>query len=228
MITVFTTCFGRPEMFEKFCKHFASLEPTPNIIVAGANDDPCHAIAKEFQNVVYFPHEQNLPLGQKNNAACKFASRFESDYLIYVGDDNFMSQSMWDYYNRFEGDFLGLSDLYFYDGDKMYYFMGYTKPLRASKGIDRTGEPLGPFKLVKTEILKSVGFEPWDNTTTRATDWSFWNTVKRIVPNPTVVRMSETGGGALDYKSSVGLTKLSTIPNTCLVEAKPILREVGL
>jgi hypothetical protein len=211
-----------------FLNNIAKLEPTPTVIVAGGSEDPCHAIAKEFQNVVYFPHEQNLPLGQKNNAACKFAARFESDYLMYVGDDNFMSQTTWDYYNQFQGDFLGLSDLYFYDGDKMYYFMGYTRPRNASKGIDRTGEPLGPFKLIKTDLLKQVGFEPWDNTTTRATDWSFWQTIKRIVPSPTVVRMSETGGVALDYKTEVGLTKLSTIPNTYLVEAKPILEQMWL
>jgi len=218
MITVFTTCYNRPEVFKLFCDNMASLNPVPPVLVVGSKDDPCAAVAKGYNNVLYVAYEHNLPLGQKNNYACMMAGKYlfadDDEYLLYMGDDNFMSQTMWDYYNKFEGDVLAIKDLYFFDSEnsQAYYWHGYRKEYAKKLG-DRTDEPLGPCKLMKAAVLRGCNFRPWKDGNTYTTDYDMWKTVKSLTKDIHVVTMAETGGIALDYKTKQNLTSLHKIPD---------------
>jgi hypothetical protein len=213
MITVFTGVHKRPDIFELFCKNFTELENPPEIIVGGDKNDPCEAVAAKY-GIEYMYPSCNLPLGRKNNDIMEYVCERSgaNDYVLYMGSDNLMSQTMWDYYTDFDGDILALLDYYFVKiGDlSAYYWGGYVGK--------RAGEPIGAAKLMRVGMLADVSYRPWVDGNTRSTDFDMWNSIVPVAGRIDLVKMSETGGISLDIKSPVGLTKIETIQNTKRVD----------
>jgi hypothetical protein len=204
-IAIITACWKRPETFRAFLLHSMQLEPAPvAILCAGSPDDECADIAAEFGI-----HYQQVPnvMSHKWNHAVGMASGTKATHYLFMGSDDFMDHRMWDYYQRYTGDHLGLKDLYFYNEPTKAtaYWPGYL--------TKRRGEPIGAAKLVRREVLEALGWAPF------STDPARWNSLDRDMHQAVinlgvkqdVVTMRDTGGICLDVKGTGGLTTWQTI-----------------
>jgi len=196
MITVCTAVYGRPEIFRLFLECFARLQPSPVIYVAGSPDDPCAEIAKLYPNCRYLNTYVNRPLGQKFNYV--FQRAFESsfaEYFMVMGSDDLMDQPMWDYYNRFTGDYLGLSDYWFHNmgTEVSMYWPGY----RGS----RIGEPIGAARMISRRVMFALGGQPFSDHNDRI-DHDFHHKTIGTGASLVSVKCADTGGMSVDLKTS--------------------------
>jgi hypothetical protein len=152
-VAIITACWKRPEVFRLFCQWVAQLKPRPQVVCAGSPRDGCEAIAREH-GLTYeqVPNE----MARKWNHAVGMAQQTDATHFLFMGADDFMDQAMWDYYQRFEGEHLGLLDLLFYDrpSGRAAYWPGYSNR--------RTGEPIGACKLVRRDVLEKLHWAPFD------------------------------------------------------------------
>lgn len=197
MITVCTAVYGRPRVFEVFCKNYSTLSPRPHVVVCGAFNDPCHVIALRY-GFTYLPTEVNRPLGQKFNYL--FATtweKFPSDYYMVMGSDDLMDQVMWDYYQQFTGHYLGLRDYWFVNMEdlKCMYWRGYPE------GSKREYEPIGAARMIMHDVLTELRGEPFSDHNDRI-DYDWHNKVMNTGALFKPVLCAETGGISIDMKTA--------------------------
>lgn len=201
-IAIITACWKRPEVFRLFCQWVAQLKPRPEVVCAGSPRDGCEAIAREH-GLIYeqVPNE----MARKWNHAVGMAQGINASHFLLMGADDFMDQRMWDYYQRFEGEHLGLLDLLFYDrpSARAAYWPGYSNR--------RTGEPIGACKLVRHDVLEKLNWAPFDPRRPGSDEYAMHHAMLKMGIPLTTVRMEQTGGLAFDVKDSGSLTAWRTV-----------------
>jgi len=215
-ITVLTGVYKRQSVFRLYAMNMTQLKPRPHVIVAGDPGDPCEAIAKEFGlQYLYVP---NRPLGKKHNDLVELACKcYPSEYFLFMGMDNLISQSMWDYYVQYRGTHLALLDYWFHNlyNKQTIYWAGYLKP--------RKYEPIGAGKLVHIDALRVVDFRPFiDSGGPNESDFH-----RKMLNNyvPMDLRYTDKiGGMSIDLKTPENLTRWKVWNNARLEPYEEIIK----
>jgi hypothetical protein len=207
-IIVSTLCWKRPEIFEMFCKNMSRLNPKPHVVCAGSPGDECEHIAKKYG--VEYTQWDNSKMGQKANRSALLA-KGKCEYILLTGDDDIISQSMWEYYNRFTGEVLALSDLYFFDitTQRLLYWGGYDNSNKA-----RIGEPIGAYKMIRADVMDKMNWLPFSEKAYQPGEHVTHAQLIKLGINQTIVKMEETGGIAVDVKSKQNLNPIKQWPNS--------------
>ena len=202
-VVIITACWQRPAVFRFFCQWYTQLQPRPVIVCAGSPGDCCEEIASEF-GVVYEQVENVM--GPKWNHACQMASKVRARYYLFMGSDDVMDRGMWSFYQEFNGQHLGLLDLFFYEraSRSMAYWPGY-------KDARRKGEPIGACKLVSREVMDALQWAPFPDDRPNALDFDMHNRILALGVQPTVLPMGQAGGIAVDVKDAGSLTAFGRI-----------------
>lgn len=215
-ITISTLVWKRPEVFEMFCKNMTGLNPKPQIVVAGSEGDQCEDIAKKY-GCIYFK-TQNRLLGKKANESVLRALDTECDYIMLTGSDDLISQSQWDFYCKYKGEYLGLLDYYFFnlpDG-RMIHWGGY-------KFKPRIGEPIGAGKLIRKDIAAKFEGVFFNEKSLQPDEHDTHKKALEMGVKMDLFTCSETGGIGIDIKGQGNLTKFSLWNNARYVVAPEIL-----
>lgn len=216
-ITICTAVWKRPEIFRIWLDCWLSLNPKPQIVVAGSPNDLCHDIAMEHG--CSYIESSNTPVGNKWNNAHWLASQIpglmwpdNKSYFLTTGSDDVMDQRMWDYFCNFQGERLTLADLYFYDTEskKVLYWAGYEK-----KGA-YFGYPIGAHQLTRFDVMQKMDFKPFDDKT-MAHEHHTERKLKALGIKSLVVPMELTGGIAVDIKSKGSYSEFKEYKNSKLI-----------
>lgn len=213
-ITVSTLVWGRPKIFEMFCKNMRSLVPSPHIVVAGSPNDECEDLAKEYG--CEYIQTQNKELSRKANDSVELA-RGNCDYVLLMGSDDLMSQKMYDYYLRYDGCHLGLLDYYFYNilSGEMIYWGGYDD--------HRKGCPIGAGKLIRKDVLEHFNYRPFNDRILRPSENGAHTRFLQAGVPMDLKHIADVGGVSVDIKSEKNNTTFRLWPNSQFVDPKKIL-----
>jgi len=217
MITVLTGVHDRADAFKLFCKNFYNLKPRPNVCIGGEEGNVCEKIARDY-GFTYF-YLKNRPLGKKINDVTQLACESApTEYYFYTGMDDLVSQTMWNYYNKFKGQRLCLLDYYFYSIKlkKLIYWAGY-------KGR-RQFQPIGAGELLSHRALASVGFRPLIDASFR---WSESQLHQRMIENfiqTELMTVDAMGGIAVDLKDGKNANNFSLWTNSKIVPYSELVR----
>lgn len=201
-VTISTLCWKRPDVFEMFCRNITSLNPRPQIVVAGSEGDQCEAIAKKY-GCIYF-QTQNKLLGKKANESVKKALETDCDYIMLTGSDDLISQSQWEYYCKYKGEYLGLLDYYFFnipDG-RMIYWAGY-------KFKPRIGEPIGAGKLIKKDVAQLMEGLLFSEKSLQPDEHDTHKKAIEMGVKMDLVTCKETKGIGIDIKGEGSITRFA-------------------
>lgn len=210
-ITLIVPVWRRPKILKQFLENHYHLTPRPLIILAGSSDDGCEEIAKEYDNVKYI-QRPNLPCGRKTNDGCQEA-KGTGIYYLMTGSDDFITQSLWDFYQNFTGDHLGLSDLYFYNlpTKELRYWSGY--PANGKK----YGNPIGACHMVSARLMDAMNYRPYDDNGRHPREHDVIAKIKALGVEMNTMRMEDVGGICVDVKNEDSITKWANWPQTRLV-----------
>ena len=210
-IVICSPVWKRPEVFEKWVRCMQSLNPRPEIVVAGSPNDECEDIA--FRYGVHYVEMPNKPVGAKWNEAHQHAfhvfGKDFGDYYLTTGSDDVMSQGMWDFYCDFKGERLVLTDLFFYElpTRKAIYWKGY------KQGAKYHGYPIGASQLHSQQTMIKLDWKPFDPTK-MAHEHDTENKCRALGIETTYVQMQDTGGFSVDLKSKGSYSPFANWPNT--------------
>lgn len=219
-IIVSTLCWKRPHIFEMFCKNMSRLIPKPHVVCAGSPGDECEEIAKKY-GVEYIQWD-NRKMGQKANRSAMLA-KGKCEYVLLTGDDDIISQSMWEYYNNFTGEVLALLDMYFFDikTQRLLYWGGYDSK-------ERKGEPIGAYKMIRADVMDKMNWLPFSEKAYQPGEHVTHAQLKYLGINQTIVKMEETGGIAVDVKSTINLNPIKQWPNSQYISLEIIQKNTDI
>lgn len=209
-IKIVTFCQGRLPILKIFCENLSRLEPKPDVIICGSPDDGgCQQIVEKY-GFQYVSHE-NLPCGLKANYCCEQAKGDYTHYMI-TGSDDLISQRIWSFYQTYQGDYAGLSDLYFYSTvlRKLIYWRGY-KLKHANHGY-----PIGSCMLIAHSVMEKVNFRPYRDKSQWPEEHDLHRSIREFA-TVDLFPMSEVGI-SVDLKGG-GITPFHLFPNS---EYRPI------
>lgn len=209
MITVLTGVHKRAEVFKLFCRNFYNLNPRPRVVVAGEPNDPCEAIARAHGFTYYY--SVNFPLGRKINDVTEFAAQKPTEFYLYMGMDDLMSQKMWDFYNSFHGERLALSDYYFYNvhTGQALKWNGY--------GSNRKNYPIGAGDLISHSSLEKCRFRPLVDSSRRWSEFQTHKTMNQHGVKTTLMKIEDVGGLSLDLKTGDNVNKFTVWANSKII-----------
>lgn len=211
-ITVVTGVWKRPEVFEMFAKGIKNLGVDVKVIVSGSEGQRSKKMVE--RHGFKYIETSNYPLSNKMNHAAKAAKG--SDYVICMGSDDVISTELMQEYLIYmeQGyDFIGLTDLYFYDtvSDKAIYWGGY---------IDkRKGSTIGAGCVISNGLMNKWGWKPWKMGLNKGLDSSMQ---PRISGKVAKISLKERGLFALDIKSETNITPFALWQNTSYIDAQII------
>lgn len=156
-ITFITAVWQRPEICKLFNYRFKELKKDfdVSLVVAGSEKHSKNYIPSQD----IYVQVPNKPLIDKWNAATKAASTLNPDYLMLLGSDDLIGNSLiYKYHEPMSKgiDYIYLLDFYFYDvvSKKALYWGGYN--------ADRNrGHALGAGRCFSKSLMNKVGWAPW-------------------------------------------------------------------
>ena len=113
----------------------------------------------------YYVEHPNKPLGAKFNAGIKAAEDMRPDYVMVMGSDMVVRDSIFaDLPLRFGHPFVGVYDMHIYDvpTGTAYYWPGYAGR--------REGEVIGPCRFYSSRLLDSFSWSPYPASQNRDLD----------------------------------------------------------
>lgn len=199
-IVIITLCFGRRNVLKAFLDNHYALMPRPTICIAGSPGDDCEDLIKLYDNCIYI-QRPNLPMGFKANECC-VAAKGMGKYYFLTGSDDLITQSLWDRYNRFEGEHLGLKDLYFYNlpTGELLFWSGY--PIGRKYDL-----PSGACNMVSADVMEQMGYRPYLDTGKYPREHDVKASMDRLGIKTHLETMAEMGGIAVDLKNEMSITK---------------------
>jgi len=152
-IGIKTMMWKRPQVFEIYAAGIKRLMDNFGVMpfIVGSEGDVSRKMC--YKHGFNYIEYHNTPLGAKANAAMKAMEGHNLDYVINLGSDDLISDSLMELYIKYmkEGyDFIGIKDLYFYDciGKRLIYWDGYK-----SGNPDRRGESVGVGRVLSSSLL---------------------------------------------------------------------------
>ena len=151
------------------------------------------------QNNIKHIYQQNEPVSEKFNTACRYAQTQNVDYVVIIGSDDIVSTDtmnrLWDEMDT-GYDVIGITNVYFYAATGPH--MGQMLQLKGTR-------MLGTCKCVNKRVLDKIGWRPW----IKKKNWGLDSVAsKAIVPHTdTWKQISEVK--VFDCKSRVNMNKYS-------------------
>jgi len=212
-ITIYTCAWKRPRILDITLENWTNLKPKPHIVVCGSQGDGCQEIAEKW-NCDYF-QRPNKPLGNKFNESARRA-KDTADYYMIMGSDDLMSQKMWDFYQNYEGDFLGLRDYYFYEmkTGRLVFWQGYPEIQRGQAKHSKHGRPIGAAKMLSHKAMTAIGWEPFKPDRDVSLDHDVDNKIIKTGLKMDCLKHEEVGGMSLDLKSGFNMHSFKVFPNS--------------
>jgi len=144
----------------------------------------------------------NQPLFNKFQVGIDLLKQLTFDVAIMLGSDDYIDEKFLDYVCKQaeKYDFIGFKDIYFEQGEKTYYWSGYTN--------HREGEPSGAGKTYTREGLEQLNWNLYNNSINRGLDGSSWQRVKRFKLLSKIASVKREGLKLVDVKDKGSLTPL--------------------
>lgn len=215
-IIVLTCVWGRPEVTKLYIKGIKLSQSKlkdvynfKNIVVD--SDESNKELFIDDTNFIYFNH-QNLPVSNKWNFALSQCRNLEFDYILMMGSDDIISDSVLLKYKDFMDlnyEYIGLTDLFVYNtiDNKFYYWAGY--------GVysGRYGESLGLGRCIHKNIINNFNYKLWDDNLNKGLDGSMEKKMRSLPELKRINFNSSDHGVSCDIKSTTNITKLDSFIN---------------
>jgi hypothetical protein len=159
-ICILTTLYFRYNLNEIVLNYYNNLkENLKNIcdielIACGSNDSINMDLA--IKNGFNYINHVNKPLTQKHNALYLEAKKYNPDFTILIGSDDFICENViYSYldYHKLGIDYCGILDFKCIDSSGYWYWGGYTN--------SRIGEPVGGGRYFSKRLLNELNWLPW-------------------------------------------------------------------
>ena len=213
-ICILTTLYLRYNLTEIVLNYYNSLKNNLKdvcdieLIACGSNDNKSMQIANE--NGFNYINHTNKPLTQKHNALYLEAKKYNPDFTILVGSDDFICENViykyLDYYNL-GIDYCGILDFKSIDKGGYWYWGGYTN--------NRIGEPVGGGRYFSKRLLNALNWVPWGNIKADKSLDSIANKniIKLNIPVlKTTLTCSEDNVNLVTIRTDIHITDMSLIP----------------
>ena len=151
----------------------------------------------------------NSPLSNKWNYGSSLCRDIDFDYIIILGSDDIIDESLLRKYHSFmmdDYDYIGINDMYVYntEDNRLYYWGGYTKL------SNRFGETLGLGRCLSKKLVESLDYQLWINGLDKGLDSSMETKIKKLNDVKIINFQSKDYGFACDIKSNINITKFNT------------------
>ena len=214
-IGILTCMWKRPKVFDIFATGINRLREKFDIIPLAVGSEGSKSMELCRKHQFMYLERPNKPLGRKFNEGLSCFKNTDVDYVMILGSDDLISDSLVDAYlpHMEKGKHLiGILDIYFYDlfGKSLYYWPGY-----GSKPADkyRKGEPLGMARCLSRSLIKQMDWMLWNDNINRGLDLSMWKKLKSYKIQPVTMRLINIGALGVDLKSEVNIC--SQVLYTC-------------
>jgi len=209
-IGILTAVWQRLKIFEIFATGVNRLRDQFDItpVVVGSEGEVSKNLCKKY-GFLYL-ERPNYPLGRKFNAGLQVFKIFHVDYVIVMGSDDLISNSLIEAYMPYMKrgrDLIGILDIYFYDirVKQLHYLAGYgNRP----QDKHRRGEPLGLARCISNKMINLVNWHLWDNNVNKGLDWTMWQNLRKVRCKPITIRLTDINSFAVDLKSGHNICDL--------------------
>jgi hypothetical protein len=173
---------GRLPLLKHTITRLIKKNGVKNVICVGdeSEKDFCEKLGAD-----YVVHE-NFPLGKKWNAGFMKAKEYNPDACLFVGSSDWISDNWIDYCCKYMSsyDMIGKPDFYLLDYGKQFrlcHWAGYQDR--------RKGEPIGIGRMISSNILDLMNWQPMDPKLDSSLDYSMW---QRVIEKGGRIRTLET------------------------------------
>ena len=210
-ITIVTAIWKRPEINQIFYRSIDALRKNHRIeLVVGRSEGetlPNYALAFDSPN-----HDLT---GKWNGAALR-SKDTTPDYVIFVGSDDILSESILEeYIKRAEKgiDYIYSTDWYFLDmPSKMgLYWAGY------NKNFNR-GDACGAGRMFSKRLMNLIGWRPWSNGYDHVLDTGMDHKLRQFDFTREGFSLKDTNSFALDLKSEQNMTPFERWDNSSYIK----------
>lgn len=115
----------------------------------------------------YFVIHDNCPLGLKFNFGVRSCKELPFDYMLHVGDDDFLSPLAWDHYKEYieKGeDYFGFREVYFYSPE--------SRRAVRFRYPEKSGKVIGAGRMMSRNAIVKADWKLWDNHINNCMDGS--------------------------------------------------------
>ena len=200
---ILTAVWQRYEVLEVFKKGIERIKEHSNIeievVAVGSEGKKSANACNDFHYVPF----KNKPLSNKWNAGMLKMKELNVDYVLCLGSDDLISNSLLDKYieaMEFGYDFIGLLDCFIYDRltNDLRFWVGYN-------GI-RIGETAGIGRCLSKRILDEFDWKPWVDAHDRGLDGTMFRKLKEMPHTEKVFGCLKDNIFAVDLKDSQSMT----------------------
>ena len=198
-IGIITANHGRPKILNLFGAGIKRLRTDlnldiPVVCVSGEEDK---AILDQW-GITHIVQE-NIPVSNKFNTACKYMNSIGVDYVCISGSDNLIATDTFKRLMRemeFGIDLIGIDQIYF------YCTFGLEKG-EVVKLKTQDAKMLGVAKCIKRSVLEAVDFRPWNGNKNWGLDALAQQTILPHVKTRSIVSDAQV----VDIKSLTNINK---------------------
>jgi len=203
-LTILVPVHNRIEFFPIFLKHLKrAFQIMDAHLVIVASDESDHKELKKALRSSRIPHTytttQNKPLGAKLNHGLSVAKETGADYFLFMGDDDLISDGLWDIYAKMLSQgfhYIGLRDMYILDKNsgQIKYFQGYSR--------ERTGDAMGVGRCLHANLLEMMDWQAWDPNISKGLDHSMDQKLMHFRMKSVLLRCKDYGVAVVDVKGA--------------------------
>jgi hypothetical protein len=211
-IVIMTTMYKRHHLTNYVFSHYNKLKDEFKdiaeliFVVGGSEGETSKKIAEK--NNFHYIETPNDPLSKKHNNVLMECKKFNPDAVVLVGSDDVMSKEViFEYIKGViqEIEFIGFTDLYFYDKN-LFYFSGYDANVK--------NMTLGAGRFFSKSLLDKINWNLWgDIPYNKGLDAISYNKIKLLSPSSKILRLVDIDGLILDIKSTQNVTNIDYIKN---------------
>lgn len=200
---ILTAIWKRDDVFKVFKQGIERLKEHSNIeieiVCVGSEGEHSANQCKEY----HYVETPNNPLSDKWNSGMLKMKELNVDYVLCLGSDDLVSNSLLDRYieaMEYNFDFIGLLDCFLYDSisNKLVFWTGYN-------GI-RVGETAGIGRCLSKRLLDIFEWKPWNNAKDRGLDGEMFKKLRNIPHTQKVFGCIKDNIFALDIKDKNSMT----------------------
>lgn len=225
----FLTCiWKRHDLFVKYAKHLNYIQskfPEINFINIAVGSEGNISKRISVENNIKYTEYDNMPLGAKWNSGLKAFKKYNCDYIICMGSDDFLCETTLENYIKYCNmgyDLIGLVDCFFYEtkSNTLAYWGGYIN--------DRKNETIGLGRCISKKLLKELDYQLWDFNITTGLDGSMWKKLKNFVYTEKKMYLFDFGGIAVDVKDGTNITAFELYKNTTLFDENYLFKKIKI
>lgn len=200
-IHILTALWKRPTI-TRICfegiKRLRAYNDTHIEVTAAISEPEYEDLCKEYD--IGYVYADNRPLGHKWHVGLQEALESDFDYLMLLGSDDLISNSLLDLYKPLMEEYyvFGIEDLYIYSA--------YHKEVKYFPGYDKVKMSIGAGRMIHRKVIEDCGNKLWKFGVNRGLDGAC---LQRIRANGYDEHVINAKGKAavMDIKSLVNLNR---------------------